>query len=60
MQVLTASAMSAETGITIQGASVGLDGSFAPKAPTPLTVSGTTVTGVLGAASGALVDVTGG
>lgn len=44
LKVLTASSMGATTGMTLQGGTVGVNGSFSPSADYTLTVSGSTVT----------------
>jgi hypothetical protein len=56
-RTLTAPSLGATTGVTLQGATVKLDGSFDPTAATTLVTSGTTITGTLPASSAALIDV---
>jgi hypothetical protein len=54
---MTAPSLDAKTGVEIQGATVGLDGSFTPGPATPLATSGTAVSGNLGPSSAALITV---
>lgn len=56
--LLTMSSLTATEGISIQGATVGKDGSFSPKAPAILPSSGTTTSIVVSAASAALIRIT--
>jgi hypothetical protein len=56
-RTLAAPALDATSGVTLQGATVGLDGSFSPAPATPLTTSGTTVNANLPPSSAALIDV---
>jgi len=58
MQVLTGPALSATSGVTIQGAGMDPDGSFSPQESYGLAVSGDTFSGYVPAASAALVVVT--
>ena len=53
--VLAAPALDATTGVTIGGATVGLDGGFAPTPPQALATSGTTISGQLAPASAVLI-----
>jgi hypothetical protein len=54
---MEAASLAATSDITIQGARVGVDGSFAPGRATPLRTSGTRVFVALKPASAALIDV---
>jgi hypothetical protein len=56
-RVLSAPSLDATSGIALQGATVGLDGSFAPAPARPLATKGTAVTGSLPPSSAALIDV---
>jgi hypothetical protein len=58
MQVMTGPSLSATSGVTIQGASINADGSFAPQPAYGLSVAGDTFSGYVPAASAALVVVT--
>lgn len=62
MTPLTAGASSpdltATSGVTIQGATIGLDGSFTPSAPYDLPVSGSRVTCYVPALSAVLLQTT--
>jgi hypothetical protein len=55
--ILTAPARNSTSGVTIQGESVGLDGSFTRKPATPISISGATASGRLAAGSAALVHL---
>lgn len=58
MQTMTGVSLSATSGVTIQGATVNKDGSFAPASPATLTVSGTRTHCSLPALSAALILIT--
>ena len=58
LQVMTAPALPSTDGVTIQGSPVILDGTFAPRSPYGLNVTGDTLTGYVPSASAALVIVT--
>jgi hypothetical protein len=58
LQELTGPALAATSGVTIQGSPVNSDGSFSPRSPYDLAVSGDTFTGYVPAASATLVTVT--
>jgi hypothetical protein len=53
--LMTGPALDATSGVGIQGASIGVDGSFAPQAAWTLPVSGTTLTCYVSALSAALI-----
>jgi hypothetical protein len=55
--VMSGPSLEATSGVTIQGASVGVDGSFQPGAPYALQTQGNTVTCYVGALSAALIQV---
>jgi len=55
---LSAPRRDAPGGVTLGGASVGVDGSWTPNAPEPLPVNGSSVAVPLAAASATLVQVT--
>ncbi len=58
MQTMTGLSLGATTGVTIQGATVENDGSFAPRSPDSLTPVGTRTTCLLPALSAALISIT--
>ncbi len=58
MRVMTAASLSATSGVTIQGSSVGVNGSFSPQDAYTLSVSNDTFTGYVPAESAALIVVT--
>lgn len=58
LQVMTAPALPSTGGVTIQGSPVILDGTFAPRSPYGLTVTGNTLMGYVPSASAALILVT--
>ncbi len=57
-QIMTGASLAATSGISIQGATVNQDGSFAPASPATLTVSGTRTTCSLPALSATLISIT--
>jgi hypothetical protein len=57
MLVMTAPALDATSGVKIQGATVGKDGSFAPLAPYTPGISGSKVSCYLGALTAALITI---
>lgn len=57
-QTMTGPGLSATSGVTIQGATVNKDGSFAPGSPDVLTTSGTRTSCQIPALSAALVSIT--
>jgi hypothetical protein len=57
-KLLTMPSLSSTSGLTIQGSSVGVDGSFSPKTASPLTVSGTNASVLVSAGSAALIQIT--
>ena len=58
LQLMTGASLAATTGVTIQGATVNKDGSFAPASPDTLTPSGTQTTCIIPALSAALIQIT--
>ncbi len=58
LQTLTGSNLAATTGVMIQGATVNLDGSFAPLNPATLTPAGSKTTCYVAALSAGLVSIT--
>ena len=58
LQLLTGPSLSSTSGVTIQGGSVNLDGSFSPQSPYGLQVAGATFVGYVPAASAALISIT--
>lgn len=58
MQVLTGPSLAATSGVTIQGAGIGIDGSFSPQSSYGLGVAGKTFAGYVTAESAVLVVVT--
>ncbi len=57
-QTMTGSSLAATTGITLQGATVNRDGSFAPASPNTLTPSATRATCLVPALSATLISIT--
>jgi hypothetical protein len=58
LQTMTGPNLAATSGVTIQGATVNKDGSFAPESPDPLTPSGTQTTCFIPALSAVLISIT--
>ncbi len=58
VQIMTAPGLAATSGITIQGATINKDGSFAPANPDTLTPAGTQTTCFIPALSAALISIT--
>jgi hypothetical protein len=58
MQTMTGPNLDATSGVTIQGATVDKDGSFAPASPDPLTFWGTQTTCFIPALSAVLISIT--
>jgi hypothetical protein len=58
MQTMTGASLAATSGVTIQGALVNQNGSFAPLSPTTLTPSATGTTCHISALSAALISIT--
>ena len=55
---MTGASLAATSGVTIQGATVNKDGSFAPASPTTLTASGDQTACFIPALSAALISIT--
>jgi hypothetical protein len=58
MQIMTAPSLAALSGVTIQGATMNNDGSFAPASPGTLTPAGDRTTCFIPALSAALISIT--
>lgn len=58
MQTMTGPSLAAVSGVTIQGATMNQDGSFAPASPGTLTAAGSRTTCFLPALSAALISIT--
>jgi hypothetical protein len=58
LQTMTGPNLAATSGVTIQGATVNKDGSFAPASPNPLTHLGTQTTCFIPALSAVLISIT--
>jgi hypothetical protein len=58
LQTMTGPSLAALSGVTIQGATVNSDGSFAPASPAVLTPSGTQTTCTIPALSAGLISIT--
>jgi hypothetical protein len=58
LQIMTGSGLAATSGVTIQGATVDNDGSFAPATPDDLPLTGTQTTCSIPALSAGLITIT--
>jgi len=57
LQIMTAPGLSATSSVTIQGAPVNLDGSFAPAKPSSLPLTGTQTAATIPALSAGLISI---